>query len=98
MQSKIHISFASKCLPYAELATYLLTKSTSKLSLSQNGLVNSLVLLPTGPPGSGRPQTITGKYSITRYFARPNHHLYEAGPSALLVVSYLNFNTLGRLL
>lgn len=89
----LHLTFAGKCHPYAELATFLLGKG-SNLSLSttnKSGFVNILTLLY--PAGKKPSQTISGKQSIARYLSRIStglHALYDTHAMPVLVDEYFD--------
>jgi len=80
--------FSAKCLPYAELATYILaTKSTANITLALTPSASHSSLIRDK-------NVIKGKSSVTRFFARnyhdPLHPLYEGSPSASLIDDYFD--------
>ncbi|KAJ3275869.1 hypothetical protein HDV01_006735 [Terramyces sp. JEL0728] len=87
-RNTLFLSFSPKCIPYAEIAAFHLSKSPAILKLGiQSNLLSTQpqLIIPKGNFSSQK-ITLTGKSSILRYFARLGRDLYPTATNERLAV------------
>ncbi|KAJ3258178.1 hypothetical protein HK103_003996 [Boothiomyces macroporosus] len=87
-RNTLFLSFSPKCIPYAEIAAFHLSKTQANLKLGiQSNLLSTQpqLIIPKGK-FSNQKITLTGKSSILRYFARLGGDLYPSSTKERLAI------------